>query len=249
MRVGVSRVAAGLSLVTALASPCAGQISEKWSFVVTPYGWIAGLGGQVGFNSVVTDVDLRFVDIVDHLTFGAMATVEARRGPLLFATDAIYISLADSKAFAVRGASGDVTLDQRETIVQPVVGYTIAGDFWSVDLLTGARYWNLSTDFGLDPAQGESRSRSGTRDWLDVTGGARVSLTPVPFVHLSAGGDGGGGGSRSTWQAVGSASIDLTADHFSLLTGYRYLAVDYDHAGFLFDTHTSGWLIGLNLRY
>jgi predicted porin len=93
----------------------------------------------------------------------------------------------------------------------------------------------------------ESRSRSGTVDWLDATGGLRVRLNPLSYVHIIAESDGGGGGSHSTWQAVGNVTYDFSK-HYSAVAGYRYLDVNYDRSGFLFDTHTNGWLIGLNIR-
>jgi hypothetical protein len=191
---------------------------------------------------------LGFADIARHLRFGAMATFEARKGPMLFATDVMYISVGGAKAFDFRGASGQVTFDQRETIVQPMVGYTFTGSTWSVDVLAGARYWNLSAGLGIDPARLDSRTKSGTVDWLDATGGLRARFTPAKAVHITAEGDGGGGGSRGSWQAVGIVSVDLSK-HYSAMTGYRYLTVDYDRSGFLMNTHMDGWLLGVNINF
>jgi hypothetical protein len=242
------RLALGLSLgLLPRATTPAQAPAPSWRFVATPYLWTAGLDGQVGFKNVVADVDLSFSDILRNLRFAAMARAEARNGPIVLGVDAIYVSLGDSKAFAIRGASGEIKLNQRETIVQPMVGYGFTGDGWAVDALVGARYWNLSTEFILDPARLATRSRSGTVDWLDATGGVRANFTPWTKVHLIAEGDAGGGGSRNTWQAAGTASYDV-AKHYTVIAGYRYLAVDYDHDGFLFDTHMSGLVLGVNIR-
>jgi len=177
-----------------------------------------------------------------------MAAVVARHGSIVLGADAIYVSLSGSKAFASHGASGDVTLDQRETILQPMIGYNIEGEIWSVDALAGARYWNLSSALGVDPARRDSRSRSGTKDWLDATAGLRARVALADFLVVSVEGDGGAGGSRNSWQAAGAVSLELS-QRYSVMGGYRYLAVDYEREGFLFDTQMNGWVLGVNLRY
>ena len=37
-------------------------------------------------------------------------------------------------------------------------------------------------------------------------------------------------------------------ERYSLLLGYRYMDGDYRNAGFLYDTHMSGLLVGFALR-
>lgn len=229
-------------------TPTPQPTSPGWTFVVTPYVWAAGLSGDVGIRNVQTDVDLGFGDILDHLRFGLMASGEAHHGPLVLGLDGIYVSLRDSKAFAVRGASGDVTLDLRETILQPTVGYSYDRGVWGFDALLGARYWNLSADLGIDPARLQDRTRSGTVDWLDATGGMRVRLRVKSNFHVSVAGDAGGGGSSSTWQLLGNASLDLSK-RYNVLLGYRYLAVDYDRDDFLFDTHMNGFVVAFNFHF
>jgi hypothetical protein len=210
--------------------------------------WTAGLDGQVGIKTVETSVDLGFTDILRHLRFGVMASAEARNGPFVIGLDGIYVSLSGSKTIGIRNASANVTLDQRETIVQPTAGYSFNGTVWSVDALVGARYWNLSTDLGVDPTRLQDRMRSGTVDWVDATGGVRVRVQPMSNLHFSVASDAGGGGSRSTWAAAGTVSLDLSK-RYNVLTGYRYLAVDYDRNSFLFDTHMDGWLLAVNFHF
>lgn len=246
----LTRCALGLSGLLIGATAVSAQVTQPqgWTFVVTPYGWLAGLDGQVGIRTVTTNVDLGFTDIAPHLRFGAMGTFEARKGPIVFATDVMYISVGGAKAFAIRGGSGEITFDQRETILQPMVGYAFGGQRWSVDALAGARYWNLSADLGIDPTRLSSHTRSGTVDWLDATGGLRARVTPKKGIHITAEGDGGGGGSRSSWQAVGIVSADLSR-HWGAMTGYRYLTVDYDRNGFLMNTHMDGWVLGVTVNF
>ena len=239
----------GLS-VSWSAKPSAAQAPPPpgW-FVATPYGWMAGIGGQVGIRNLLTNIDVDFGDVVRHLRFAGMAAFDARRDPLVMNADVVYVSLGGSKAFAIRGASGDVTFDLREAIVQGVVGYTpLNTRLLTVDVLVGARYWDLSTEIGLDPANRDSRARSGSVDWVDATGGARVRFNAANNVHLVADGDVGGGGSRNTWRAMGTATYDLSR-RYGLMAGYKYLSVDYDRNDFLFDTHTNGFLVGVTFTF
>jgi hypothetical protein len=36
---------------------------------------------------------------------------------------------------------------------------------------------------------------------------------------------------------------------YSMVVGYRYLDVDYQNGGFLYDTHMSGPIAGFNIRF
>src|SRR6476646_7969613 len=105
MRMSVPRLTLPVSLAVSLAVTAAAtgvaQTPQSWTFDVKPYGWMAGLGGQVGVKSVVTEVDLRFSDIVRHLRFGAMSSFDARKGPFVLGADVMYMSLGGSTAFAV----------------------------------------------------------------------------------------------------------------------------------------------------
>jgi len=233
--------------LTTLPTAAAERTPPSWTVNATPYGWLAGLSGQVGFNDAVADIDLGFGEIARHLRFAGMAAVNGRNGSFLVGADAIYVSLSGGKAFAVRGASGEVTLDQRETILHPTIGYTFGTTSWGVDALAGLRYWNLSTALGLDPARLEARSRSGTIDWLDGTAGVRGRVTVARRIHVTAEGDGGGGGSRRSWQAAGAVNYDLS-QRSNLVAGYRYLSVDFESNRFLFDTHMNGVVLGVNFR-
>jgi hypothetical protein len=215
---------------------------DRWHFAVTPYAWITGLTGDLGVRRLQSSVDLAPWEIVKHLQFGLMANAQARKGPYGLGLDAIYAKLGGAKALAVRGDTGGLDLTQHMTILQPTGGYTIGDSTWSVDFLVGMRYWNLSTSLDVDFPR-LSNERSGSRQWVDATGGARVSWVPLDRLHLTAAADGGGGGSRSTWQALGSVGYDAWSK-WRLGLAYRVLSVDYDRDNFLFDTRLKGFVVG-----
>jgi hypothetical protein len=215
---------------------------DKWHFAVTPYAWITGLDGDVGVRRLQSTVDLAPWEIVKHMQFGFMAAGEARKGPYGLGLDAIYAKLGGAKAVAVRGDTGGLDLTQHVTMIQPTGGYTIGDSTWSVDFLVGMRYWNLSTALDVTRPRA-SNQRSMTQQWVDATGGARVSWVPLEKLHLVAAADGGGGGSKDTWQALGSVGYDFWTK-WNVAVAYRVLAVNYDRNNFLFDTRFKGFVVG-----
>jgi hypothetical protein len=66
---------------------------------------------------------------------------------------------------------------------------------------------------------------------------------PIEKLHVLAAADGGGGGSKDTWQALGSVGYDLSTK-WILGLAYRVLSVNYDRDNFLFDTRLKGFVVG-----
>jgi hypothetical protein len=142
------RLAAGIAIAASgwSESATAQTINKnEWRYAVAPYMWASGLEGDVGVGPLSSSVDLTAGDVLRDLKFGMMGRGEARKGSYVLALDGIYAKLGASKAFAIRGDTGGLELTQRETIVNPMGGYTLGDGTWSVDLLLGMRYWNLST--------------------------------------------------------------------------------------------------------
>jgi hypothetical protein len=222
--------------------------SGHWRFNVTPYLWLTSLHGRVGVGPVATDVNLSVHDILKSLKFGIMGYAEARRGPWMAGFDGIYASLGDQAVFAIRGDTGRLDLKQKETIIQPVGGYTIGNQRWAVDFLGGFRYWDLPTTIDVDITRRPTNPRSITQSWVDATVGARFRAVPYKKVHVIIGGDGGGGGSHGTWQGYVMAGYDVWSK-VALGASYRYLSVNYETDKYLFDTRTRGFGLGASIHW
>jgi len=175
-----------------------------------------------------------------------MGYAEARRGPWMAGFDGIYASLGNEAVFAIRGDTGQLELKQKETIIQPVGGYTIGNQKWSVDFLGGLRYWDISTSLDVSRPR-LTNERSDSQRWVDATGGARFGWIPLDKVRFSIGGDAGGGGSRGTWQGYSTVSYDIWP-RWALGAMYRVLGVDYDKDNFTYNTRTHGFAATLNYR-
>lgn len=221
---------------------------ERWRFTLAPYAWAPGLSGNVGIGPVETHVDESFSDLVKRLKFAFMLYGDARYKPWLFSLDGIYVRFANAQSVAIRGDTGAFSTSAHLTILQPMAGYSIGDSTWSVDFMGGGRYWNMAANLDVDRLNGTTHERSGTVDWTDAVGAARATWKPVSGWRITAGGDGGGGSSRSTWQAYGLVGYEWPSK-FALSLAYRGLWVDYDRNGFLFDTNLNGPLLAASWRF
>lgn len=239
----------GMALCLGATATAAAQEQKAWTYSVTPYFWMAGLQGQVGIRDLTADVDESFSDIFDNLKFGAMAYVEARYRPWTFGLDAFYVSLKETHAVARTLVSGEIVATQKELMLQPTVGYTIVADSGvSLDVVAGARYWNMNMGFEVNPTNFPGVSRSRTIDWADATIGARIRWTPAKLWRVNLYGDGGGGGSDGTFQALGTVGYDAWS-WGTVVAGYRFLYADYNRDDVLFDVQMNGPLLAVAFRF
>lgn len=243
-----------------------GSASGGWKYEFTPYLWGSGLKGDVQVGTLPkTSVDMRFSDIFDVLDFAAMGTFEARkdRWGLLF--DVIYLKLSDSGTASQTGAgpigatltaTADVTVKQ--TMLTAGVAYRVAERGSPVDVIGGLRYTQLdaSGDIGaslfgpLGAGVARTVSRSGDKDWVDPYVGVRIQhpiterWTLVGYADVG----GFGVGSDLTWQAIAGAHYQYSKS-VSLKLGYRYMSIDYDKGGVLYDATMQGPYAAVGIRF
>jgi len=226
----------------------AAQDDGEWKVSLTPYAWLAGLKGKIGLAGSTADVNLGLSDIFDEIDISVNAAVEARRGRWVGRLDATYIALSARQPIG-GGVSGDLIFELERSTLQPEVGYRVLVTRWGgVDALVGGRYWSPHMKVSADAAGGSTDIASGERSWWDGIGGLRLRAEPVPRWHLFAASDVGAGGSKLTWQASGGVGFDA-GSCCSIVAAYRYLDLDYDHAGFVNNTSVSGPGFGIEIRF
>ena len=54
------------------------QSDDDWHSSFTPYGWLAGMSGVVGFAGSAANVDLGFSDVLENLDMSVRALLEIR---------------------------------------------------------------------------------------------------------------------------------------------------------------------------
>ncbi|WP_395660386.1 hypothetical protein [Aestuariivirga sp.] len=240
----------------------------EWKFTLAPYAWAAGLNGDVGlFGFSPVDIDIPFSDIIQNLDFAAMGVAEAHNGTWGVFADLNYISLSagGSRSRALErdilerfdveaqvNASADIT-----EFIGTVMGEwrAVNSDEMTLDLMAGARYWNIDNDIkvtgsvsGSGPLGTEiTRQVSGSdgASWIDPMLGIKSRIdTDTPFYLTGWGLIGGFGvGSDFNWDVMGGVGYEWT-DRFSTVLGYRALGVDYANDGFVYDVIQQGVAFG-----
>jgi len=224
---------------------------NNWTFQITPYLWAAGLEGDIrlGPNAPLTHVDASFSDILGDLRFAAMATTEIRYGRLGVVADIMYLSLATSAT----GPLGYLNAQLKDkTLVATVSGaYRIVdAGLWWLDLEAGARVWAMDMNLGFTVVPlGVSRTYNLNKSWADPIIGvrARAYLNQQFFIQGYADVGGFDVSSKSTWQLAGMIGYQYSPT-ISFIAGYRYLAVDYNRNGFIWDVNMHGPMFGATFK-
>jgi hypothetical protein len=248
----LARLAVGAPIALFAASAAKAQQQgapqASWEFTIAPYAWGAGVNGTVGVGDRTADVDISVGDIIDQVDIAVMLATELRHGPLIFLLDGFYVELSDDAAVPVPPLTS-ANVGERQLMLQPEVGFTIvSGPTGALDLLGGIRYWHFRTTLDLLKDGTSAFNTEDTKDWVDAVLGARYRLRLGARWPVMILGDVGTGGSKFTWQALGSLGFDL-ARCCTLIGGYRYLHFDYEHSGFTEDLGMSGPLLGLAFRF
>jgi len=228
---------------------------EEWAFHIAPYIWLAGMEGEVATlpGLPAADLDLDFWDdILEDLDGAIMLVGEARKGRHGIFVDFEYIDI-ESEDPTPKGALFSSIVVKTESLLLTAAGLY---RFWEeegsfLDVLVGLRYWSVDTDLSLKAGLLPAREASNKEEWLDPFFGFK-SLSPLgksPFfisIHLLIGGF--NVGSDLMWDANINLGYQWT-DGFATTLGYRYLDVDYEDDGFLYDIAQDGTIIGLSWRF
>ena len=261
--------AAALGLCAAM--PAAAQSSTPdsgWEFELTPYFWMTALKGETQINNLPqANINMSFSDVWNMLDFGLMGTFEARKGRWGLFFDGFYAKMSDSGGRSTTlspgpgqgvGVSANASLTLKNTIIEAAVEYRVIEGSTPVDLFFGARYNEIDIDATVDVSAlgplGFAPSRSTTfnysKNWVDPYIGVRV-MHPVA-AHWTLVGyydfGGFGVGSDFTWQALAGVKYEINKT-FSASAGYRFLHIDYNNGGFLYDMDYKGAYLALGIKF
>lgn len=214
--------------------------AEEWKNEVAPYVFGAAMEGRAGVGGVVADVDMSFGDIVDDLELGFMGMYRGSNETVEVTVDTIWMGLGQSMRGPNGALAADVDVDQ--------LALEVAGGYRVDERLTvfgGLRYNDLDLDVRTVGPLGDRR-RSGGESWIDPLIGAHYTIPFSDAWSVALRGDVGGFGVGSdfAWQAVATARWQPTPK-LGLLAAYRYISMDYDEDGFLYDMTIAGPALGV----
>lgn len=221
---------------------------RDWEAGFVLYGWGTSLDGQVGVGGLTSDVDVGFDDILDNLdgTFlGAFGFRKGRVGALL---DITYLDISTSSDTpGALFSRADLSLQQFMVDLKGSYRVLETENSW-IDLLAGARYYDLESEITLQPGRATGRSAGGSEGWWDAIGGVRAQCALTDRLFFTFLADIGGGSSDYTLQAMAGLGYRFT-DTVHTTLGYRYMDYDYSNGGFAYDVATQGIILGLGFTW
>jgi hypothetical protein len=145
-----------------LGYPEPAPLPNKWQFAFTPYAWAINVNGNATARGQKVDINESFFDIVEKSDslLAWMSYFEARKGPVSFFTDLVWLDLGFPGKVDIRKSpfarfpqitvkvKGDAQLDYQSTIVQSGFAYEVArwqtgpDRYTAIDIAGSARYWN-----------------------------------------------------------------------------------------------------------
>lgn len=249
MRIGIFAWTVLASLVCGSAQ---GQETPDWEVQIKPYAWMSGLSGDLGTipELPASSVDLSFGDVLEDLDIAGMLMGSARNGAWAIYIDTTHVRTSSSEKLG--GVVFDrVDIESETTNLALAVGRTIARTpEGSVDAYLGARAWWLENRFDLRGVGGGVSGRTERANWIDPLVGiaGRYSASDRWDFFGNAEVGGFGVGADLEWSAMAGATYSVT-DTFGLSIGWRFLAVDYEKDGIVFDVTQSGPLLGATFRF
>jgi hypothetical protein len=258
------------ALATADSPVFATAQGDRWEFAATLYGWFPSVNGTVHFPvpGTTSNISVDSNQIYSNVNLGATGAFDVHYGRWGAFTDIIYLNLGDKKShtrdFSIDNAEipASTTAFLQGTLKVWIVTFApqyriVADGDWTVDLLAGARYtditttlsWSFTGDIGpLPPASRIGGAEAGVRVWTGI-GGVKGQYAfgtdrrwSVPFYF-----DGGSGDSMRTYQAVGGVAYSF---HWGEITAlWRYLDYKPQSAPRIEEIYLSGPLIGATFRW
>lgn len=251
-------MAALSTMVLCFAADAESDETEKWNFQLTPYAWLAGQNGKVATLPPLppADLDVNFYDdVLDKINGAIMLLGEVRKGRFGFVMDIVYSDIETEDPTPLGIFYSALNSRTKSWMVSGAGLYRLLeAQNRFLDFIGGVRYWSVDSELTLKGPQFpflSERSLSNKEDWVDPIIGLKGFL-PIGeskfFVSGSFVIGGFGVGSDFMWDAMINFGYQWTTG-FSTTIGYRYLDVDYENGGYLYDVAQHGTTLGLSWRF
>ncbi len=236
------------------ADPATG---DDWRYDASLYLWGAGVSGKTAFDRNLggsSDIDLGFDTIINNLNMAFMGAFEARKTKWSLLADVIYLNLGANKGAhvpvpLVPGSAPSIKVDAdlklKAWLVNLVGGYNLwQTNQGTLDVLAGARYFDLKLGFGLRVNAG--RVFPSANVWDAVVGvKGHLDLNKQWYVPYYL--DVGTGQSDFTWQALAGVGYRFHWGDVSL--GYRYIDWRFGSDSDIDNFNLSGPMLAATFRF
>lgn len=243
-----------LTLLFCHSSSAATQSSDSWQFQLTPYAWLAGMEGRVATLPSLPPSYIKidfWDDVIGNIDGGVFLVGEARKGCYGVIMDVAYVDI-EQEGSSPGPLFSSVSVGTESWMISAAGTYRLVDQpAVSLDLLAGIRYWSVDTILELLSGLLPGREFSYREDWVDPLIGVK-GFSPFGdskfFVSGNLAIGGFGAGSDFMWDVNANIGYQWSK-MFSTTIGYRYLDVDYEDDGFLYDVAQQGPVMGLSWRF
>jgi hypothetical protein len=243
-------------IITACTIPSKGFTAESdnWEFTIAPYAWLAGQSGQVGTfpGYPAADIDVDFYDdILGNINGAIMLVGQVMKGHLGISADVVYTDIEMDEQTPGNYFNTFTSRTKSWVVSASGVFRLYEEKKRNIDLMAGLRYWSVESKLSVSPGVLPGGSIKNEEDWIDPILGIK-GLMPLGqsdfFVSAIAAIGGFGVGSDLMWDVSVNFGYKFT-DTFSTSLGYRYLDVDYDDDGYVYDISQDGPTLALTWRF
>ena len=226
------------------------QETNRWSFDVVPYLWVAGIDLETSLPSTPPSADPGVDRFDTRISAGAMLAAQVRRGSLGLFVDFAWLRL-DTEGLSPGPAYSAVDLQSDFIHATAAVSYQLPlrGKFHAA-ALAGARLWYVREELAATSGLLPGFNASDDKTWVDPLVGADLRYDLGRGWSLAAKGTVGGFGVSADFAGEIIAGVGCRiSDRCSVTAGYRYLHEEYDrsHFGFKLDAH--GFLLGFGFHF
>lgn len=235
------------------ATPAAAQSPASpsaWTYEATIYTWLSALESKVDTRFGEVDGKLSARDVLSHLDFALMGTIEARRGPWAIIVDGLYTDLSATQSTPFGALFSDAKVETELALASGYLTYRIydkAGV--AIDVGGGFRAFDLDVNLKLNPGRRPGESRKTSKVWAVPVAAARMTVPFDDKWSVTAFADFGGTGSDDqTWQALASVNYQFN-EKWSARLGYREMDLENVIGGRKTSINLSGPFIAGSYRF
>ena len=221
---------------------------------LTPYLWFGGFNGHLssGSNAPLLGVDIDFDDLVDSIEINIPISASIKKDRWGWYGDLFFLRL--DKGSRIKAASRPYMFSYHTdqlTFENSATFYLFKNDVIWGEAMLGTRFWYLKYKFDiLSLRTGATGITRGKETWVDPIIGFRtqVNLSRRWYLGFLANAGFTGIGSNETYGLFSTLGFRINKK-MAITTGYKYLTVDYNKQGFIFNLDQKGTYLAYSIFF